>query len=241
MSAPFASAAGAAAAEPVRIMPLGDSITDGCRACTSSVPGAYRTRLARLAAADGLAVDFVGSRRNGPPALPDRDHEGHPGYRIDQLLAGVDRWVTAARPDVVLVHAGTNDLLQGRAVATAPERLRALTVRIGDLAPEADVFVATLFPSSHPLIGARIRQFNLAVPRIVAELAAQGRRVHLVPIGSFTTTSHLGRGDQVHPSAWGHAVMAVAWYAAMRTARALPGPDGTREQPQQREVAGGAV
>ncbi|MET1073917.1 MAG: hypothetical protein ABWY11_14825, partial [Umezawaea sp.] len=58
----------------VRVMPLGDSITDGY-----NVPGGYRINLWQRMAAAGQTVDFVGSGVNGPAALGDHDHEGHSG------------------------------------------------------------------------------------------------------------------------------------------------------------------
>ena len=74
---------GTAAAESnggVRIMPLGDSITDGVQ-----TPGGYRIGLWQRFVANGYREDFVGSLSNGPAALGDHDHEGHSGWRIDQI------------------------------------------------------------------------------------------------------------------------------------------------------------
>src|SRR5262249_22927777 len=48
---------------PVRIMPLGDSITYGVK---SHDGGGYRTRLWHLLQQSGTAVDFVGSLAAGP-------------------------------------------------------------------------------------------------------------------------------------------------------------------------------
>src|SRR3982751_4842369 len=63
----------------VRVMPLGDSITEG-----TQVPGGYRIGLWQRVSSNGYRVDFVGSQFNGPSNLGDHDHEGHPGWRIDQ-------------------------------------------------------------------------------------------------------------------------------------------------------------
>src|SRR5262245_10565633 len=82
---------GAPAAESnggVRVMPLGDSITDGF-----NVPGGYRIGLWQRLAGGGYTVDLVGSGSGGPPELGDHDHEGHPGWRIDQLDANVVGWL----------------------------------------------------------------------------------------------------------------------------------------------------
>lgn len=76
----------------VRVMPLGDSITDGF-----NVPGGYRINLWQRMASGGHTVDLVGSGFNGPAALGDHDHEGHSGWRIDQLDAR-HRRPTLVRP-----------------------------------------------------------------------------------------------------------------------------------------------
>src|SRR5690349_12202154 len=54
----------------VRVMPLGDSITDGVPA-----GGGYRVGLWQRVTAGGYQVDFVGSQSNGPATLGDHDHE----------------------------------------------------------------------------------------------------------------------------------------------------------------------
>src|SRR5215208_7092891 len=92
---------------PIRIMPLGDSLTDGF-----NVPGGYRIELWSRLAAEGLCIDFVGSLANGPSTLPDRDHEGHSGWRIDQVSDAVVPWLQRSRPHVVLLLIGTNDVGQ---------------------------------------------------------------------------------------------------------------------------------
>src|ERR1051326_6716388 len=58
----------------VKVMPLGDSITDGI-----TVSGAYRTGLWQRFVGGGYKVDFVGSLYGGPSNLRDHDHEGPPG------------------------------------------------------------------------------------------------------------------------------------------------------------------
>lgn len=109
----------------VRVMPLGDSITDGV-----DVPGGYRIKLWQLMVAGGYTVDFVGSRSNGPAELFDHDHEGHPGWRIDQLDANVVGWLQNADPRTILLEIGTNDVNQDYDLANAPARLSALIDKI---------------------------------------------------------------------------------------------------------------
>src|SRR5262249_13855023 len=114
------------ATRPIRVMPLGDSITYGVGSSSGS---SYRADLwRRLVTQAGYNIDFVGSQRSG--SLPDTDNEGHSGWRIDQIAASVDGWLSTYQPDVVLLHIGTNDMNQNYQVDTAPQRLGALIDRI---------------------------------------------------------------------------------------------------------------
>ena len=216
----FAPGAVVAAGEgPTRVMPLGDSITNGY-----NVPGGYRIRLEDSLAASGHRVDFVGSLSNGPTSLADREHEGHSGWQIDPIAANVDRWVTRHRPDVVLLTIGTNDMLINSDVADAPRRLGALIDTIAATAPSTTVFVSTLPPLASAAQDERVRAYNAAIPGIVSDKAAQGKRVRLVDVNPALTAGDLA--DGIHPSAVGYDKMAAVWHAALSSAFA-PGPRAT--------------
>ncbi|TYB57490.1 GDSL family lipase [Nonomuraea sp. PA05] len=212
----------AAAAESnggVRVMPLGDSITEG-----TQVPGGYRIGLWQRLAGGRYTIDFVGSQFNGPGSLGDHDHEGHPGWRIDQIDASVTGWLRTHTPRTVLLHLGTNDILQNYNVAGAPQRLSTLIDHITAAVPDADVFVATIIPLSNAGQEAAARTFNAAVPGIVQSKASSGKHVHLVDMHSKLTTSDLI--DGVHPTAGGYDKMAAAWYAALQSVSGSIGQPG---------------
>ncbi|MEV4350036.1 ricin-type beta-trefoil lectin domain protein [Actinoplanes sp. NPDC049596] len=215
-AAPTAAAAAAESNGGVRVMPLGDSITEG-----TQVPGGYRIGLWQRLAGAGYRVDFVGTQSNGPAALGDHDHQGHPGWRIDQIDANITRWLQAANPRTVLLHIGTNDILQNYNVASAPSRLSTLIDHITATAPAADVFVATLIPLASSGQEAAARSFNAALPGIVQSKVNSGRRVHLVDMHAALTTADLI--DGVHPTAGGYDKMAAVWFAALRS---VPGTIG---------------
>jgi alpha-galactosidase len=209
-----------AVAAGVRIMPLGDSITDGAQ-----VPGGYRIELwRRLVGQDRRSVDFVGSLRNGPPELGDRDHEGHSGWRIDEVAARVEGWLARDRPEIVLLMLGTNDVLQDQGVATAPARLGELLDRITRQLPAATVLVATLPPLAGAEASARVAAFNRALPAVVQARAAAGRRVRLVDVAAGLTLADIG--DGVHPNESGHAKIAAAWHRALAPLLRAPGGAG---------------
>ena len=75
------SVAVVARAEPLRIMPIGDSITTG-NDDSNLTPGGYRTTLYGLLNEAGYDFDFVGRMQDNPGPMPDNDHEGHSGITL---------------------------------------------------------------------------------------------------------------------------------------------------------------
>ena len=211
-----ASVANAESNGGVRVMPLGDSITHG-----TQVPGGYRIGLWQRFTTNGYRVDFVGSQFNGPANLGDHDHEGHPGWRIDQIDANIVGWLRTFTPHSVLLHIGTNDVLQNFNLGTAPNRLSTLIDRITNTAPTAEVFVAQITPLANANQEAAVRTFNSAIPGIVQSKVNAGKHVHLVDMHSALTTADLI--DGIHPTAGGYDKMAVTWFNALRS---VPGSIG---------------
>jgi lysophospholipase L1-like esterase len=204
---PAGPARAAIATRPIRVMPLGDSITYGVGSSTGS---SYRADLwRRLVTQAGYNIDFVGSERSG--SLPDTDNEGHSGWRIDQIAASVDGWLSTYQPDIVLLHIGTNDMNQNYQVDTAPQRLGALIDQILADRPTATVLVAKIVPSLDATIQSRINAFNTAVPGTVA---ARGGRAKLVDLSVLSAAD---LNDILHPNDNGYLKMSVRWYTALQS------------------------
>lgn len=202
------SAAAAESNNGVRIMPLGASITDGF-----TVPGGYRVDLWQKLVGHGNVVDFVGSAANGPSSLGDHDHEGHSGWRIDNIDANVVGWLRASDPHTVLLHIGTNDVLQDYDLANAPARMSGLIDHIVATSPSAEVFVAAIAPLGNPVQEVKVKTFNAALPDIIGRKVAAGKHVHLVDMHAVVSTADLS--DGIHPTAAGYGKMAQAWYGAL--------------------------
>ncbi|MGP3969496.1 SGNH/GDSL hydrolase family protein [Streptomyces sp. 6N223] len=197
----------------VKVMPLGDSITDGF-----NVPGGYRIDLWQKFLDGGYTVDFVGSMRNGPSNLGDQDHEGHSGWTIAQIDENITGWLGTYSPQTILLHIGTNDVY-GSDPAGAPARMSTLVDNITGLAPDAELFVATIIPLGWE--DANLQSLNAAIPGIVQASADAGKKVHLVDMYSALTAADLA--DGVHPNAGGYSKMATAWYDALLS---VPGSIG---------------
>jgi lysophospholipase L1-like esterase len=216
------------AAAPVRIMPLGDSITDG-----AGVPGGYRISLRQKLVAAGRSIDFVGSMVNGPGSLGDREHEGHSGWTIGQIDSNIVNWLRTYTPRTILLHIGTNDMY-GSDPAGAPRRLSTLIDRITTQSPNADLFVATIIPIR--FADQTVRTYNASLTTIVRNKAAQGKRVHLVDMYPAVAMADLP--DGIHPNSTGYSKMATTWYNALR---AVPGSIGMVTVRNAPLAAGGFV
>ena len=124
------------------IMPLGDSIT----------ALNYRYDLWMNLNEINLTFDFVGSENRLPWAQEsvesefDINHEGHSGWRSDQISYNIESWTQKNTPDIVLFHIGTNDLAQGYSPLHVIEHIEK-TIKILQLYnPEVIIYVAQIIP-----------------------------------------------------------------------------------------------
>jgi lysophospholipase L1-like esterase len=190
------------------VMPLGDSITDGW-----TVPGGYRPRLwTLLVNRDRDPLNFVGTQDSGPDSLPDQDHEGYPGWQIQDLRAHIDTWMAVDKPDAVLLNIGDNDILQDNKLSQAPARLKDLVLRICADRRGVRVLVSNLIGS----IGAEAQDaaFDRAVPGVVTAVRATGCNAIFVDVHKSVPVSYLGP-DGDHPTLAGYNKLADVWYAAL--------------------------
>jgi lysophospholipase L1-like esterase len=210
VSATAASPASAAPDTPLRVMPLGDSITWGVG---SSTGNGYRGPLWNMLAADGHPVDFVGTLRGG--SMSDPDNEGHSGYRIDQIAALADAALIRYRPNVVTLHIGTNDLQGATQADTAIARLRSLIGQITADVPDATVLVASLVVSTSASEERYRGAYNQGVARIVSDARAAGKHVAHVDMSGLTTAD---LADTLHPNDAGYQKMADAFHRGVQAA-----------------------
>jgi lysophospholipase L1-like esterase len=213
----------------IAIMPLGDSLTYGyvSEGNPDNEVGGYRRYLWEKIHANGITnVNFVGSLANGIPTI-DRDHEGHGGWRIDDIEAAVSGWVTASQPDIILLMAGTNDLNGGFSPELAILRMGLLLDKIHSFRPTARVLLLNLpgaranvssdFSNVTPTV---ISAFNDALPGLVNPRAAQGWNIALVDaFGSAGldrgATSNDYSSDGLHLSLAGYSKLANLLYSAL--------------------------
>ncbi|KAJ5377735.1 uncharacterized protein N7496_005144 [Penicillium cataractarum] len=192
----------------LRVLPIGDSITWGAQ---SSDDAGYRKYLHDMLDARGNEVDFVGSVTSGTD-LADNEHEGHRGETIEGITHDSLTGIYAAT-NIVLLHAGTNDMKGDVDVANAPSRLGDLIDLIFEHSEDAVLLVCQIIPSTTSAYQTRIDDFNAALPALVEDYTAKGKKVALVAMNKALTTADLA--DNLHPNDGGYKKMADAYYAAI--------------------------
>jgi lysophospholipase L1-like esterase len=208
-----AVAPAASAATPVRIMPLGDSITAG--------PGCWRAKLwHRLQLAGYTNIDFVGTQSDGGGCNPgysyDFDHEGHGGFAATGIANNnqLPPWLAAARPDIVIMHLGTNDMWGG--FIPLADKLTAFTKLVGQMRAQNPAMRSSC--EDHPNGASHARPVGRR-GRISTMRSRAGRR-DSPPAQSPNTVADLWTGfdavadtvDGVHPNDGGFQKMSERWY-----------------------------
>jgi lysophospholipase L1-like esterase len=128
------------ASAQVHLMPLGNSITDGDG---STNGGGYRYFLYNKMQDANIAVDFVGSLAGGS-GFPDNDHEGHGGFRADQLA--VQTYLTNNPPQAVLLEIGTNDVSANESATQIRDDIEAIIEQIHSFDANIEIYLGTVIP-----------------------------------------------------------------------------------------------
>jgi hypothetical protein len=198
--------------EPIKIMPLGDSITQ-----SDSQHNSYRRNLWHKLKAGGYSIDFVGSQNEnfgGPPPNPDFDlnHEGHWGWRVDQILEKIHDWMATYQPDIVLIHLGHNDLGRGQSIASTIQELGEIIDILRYHNPRVTVLLAQIIPTYPP---------SPAIPKLNVEIArlAEAKNTRESPVLRVNQAEGFDARedtfDGLHPNESGEEKMAIRWYTAL--------------------------
>jgi len=223
----------AVADAPLRVMALGDSITAGVSAGGGiSTDGGYRGTLGTLLARNGIHAEFVGTRHDYSAAIPNRAHDGWPGYVLrsfpadpgpGQLYGALTRnAMMREKPDVILLMAGTNDLIRlTRHVEgyTMPHVLESMNLLLGEIFsidPRVRVIVAPVVAS--PIVSTSdLAAFNDGLRPIVASYVVRGDRISLAAeMADAVPRDSIHFPDTIHPSGGdGYGDVARVWLGAI--------------------------
>ncbi len=205
----------------IKIMALGDSITQA-----ENGQNSYRKELWEKLTVAGYNVDFVGSENrnkdnnNFEDSSFDPDHEGHWGWRIDEIINGrggegkLSDWLTGYTPDVVLIHLGSNDAIQNNSAITSVEELNQVIDILRQDNEDVTIFLSQLIPAVDGGFNSRIQDLNNRITGIVADKNQANSPVILVNQNGFNANTDTY--DGVHPNDAGEAKMAQKWFNALK-------------------------
>ena len=218
-----------------RILPLGDSITQGGQGFTS-----YRYPLYFDLNNAGYDVEFVGVRQSTeggddgsggstPDATLypdyyssfDRDHAGYWGWRTEQILNEIENIANVTLPHIALIHLGTNDLGQDGSQGVT-DSLSNIPIIIGvlrEVNAEIIVLLAQLIPIG-PNTGyfnneAQVPIYNQGLANLVPSLSTSQSPVLLIDqYSGYSLLNHM-QDDGLHPNLSGEQEMADNWFSSL--------------------------
>ena len=229
------------AANLLKIMPVGDSITDDC-----VTNGAWRAPLQRLLETNGLSFTNTGRLlSNAYVGFSKRRHEGYCGtviappgvfavYNYTAVNAYLQRIVRDAlaitnnRPHLMLILIGANDLGRGRNPWTvATNDMPNLLSVIFSSVPNANVILAKATTLQNAGLGysayaTNVPIYNAALQAMVNQRRALGQNVFLADMFSAVDYNTMFLSDHLHPNPLGLKAIAAEWAARIQTITLRP-------------------
>ncbi|WP_187261077.1 SGNH/GDSL hydrolase family protein [Pontibacter beigongshangensis] len=222
-------------AQALKIMPLGNSLTQADKDHLS-----YRYHLWKKLLDAGAEIDFIGSQQDnysGNPTWPaykgknfDRNHEGHWGWTTQHILHGTSNgeetgnlteWLSKHKPDIVLMHLGSNDMFKNAGIPETTDRLQEIVGKLRQANPDVVILMAQLFPA-HP--DAAGQQESRNIPLLNAEISKLAKELHTGKSPVVLVDQHFGIDpekdkhtyDGIHPNEVGEEKMAQRWFDALQ-------------------------
>jgi lysophospholipase L1-like esterase len=224
------------ATNPMKIMPVGDSITDDC-----VTNGAWRLFLQPLLVTNGIAFTNTGRLLSaGYAGFTQRRHEGYCGsvigppgvfavYNYNTTDAHLQRIVRDAlaitnnRPHLMLILIGANDIGRGRNPWTvATNDMPNLLSVIFSNVPNANVLLAKTTTLQNAGLGynayaTNVPIYNAALQAMVNQRRALGQNVFLADMFSAVDYGTMFLSDHLHPNPLGLRAIAKEWAARIET------------------------
>ena len=223
---------------PLKVMPLGDSITDDC-----SFNGGWRAPLQPLLATNGFAFTFVGRQASSASSgFTQVRHEGYcgavvapPGVFAAHQYSAVNNYLQKIVPDalaitgnvpaVAMILIGANDIGRGRDPnQVATNDMATLLNLVLSNAPNANVILAKASSLQNGSAGGlnygayatNVPIYNAALENLVNQRRALGQNVFLADMYSAVDYNTMFLSDHVHPNTLGLQAMAREWLTRLQ-------------------------
>lgn len=224
---------------PIRIMPMGNSITQGWTNGTITDDyylAGYRYNLKTLLQNEGFSIDFVGSQSGGGYYFSDCQHAGIGGTRDQyvvrllqdgfdvrnnvQILVPPRPYLDEYNPDIILLHIGTNDITHEEDAITNQQVMNILNMIDQYEArshKEVVVFLARIINRMKPWVAgsgaATTTDFNNYIEQLALTRIANGDKIVIVDMENDAGLNYdnTDMADNLHPNAAGYLKMATLW------------------------------
>jgi lysophospholipase L1-like esterase len=230
--------------ENIKIMPLGNSITEGYTdgTLTNEQMIGYRYGLRYLLKNRGYKVDFVGSQSGGSAYFSDCQHAGISGtrdqYVLQLLINGYDErnnvqilipprpYLDEFNPDIILLHIGTNDISHEGDAALTNQKISDILDQVDQYEARANkeviVFLALIINRIKPWnagsAATQTTSFNKGIKSMAQARIATGDKIVIVDMeneAGFLYTSDDMSPDGLHPNEVGYSKMAAHWFSSI--------------------------
>ncbi|KAJ6438913.1 Lipase 1 [Purpureocillium lavendulum] len=196
----------------LRILGVGDSITVGFLSNRNGGDGnGYRLKLRNDMSND--TVVFAGTESAG--TMDDGYFAAWSGKTIQYISEHIGPSLEQ-RPNVVLVHAGTNDMNPSHTISTegndphaAADRLGKMVDQIIKACPDATILVAMIINTCDPSQSAATKTYQTLIPDVAKKRQDAGQHVLAVDFTTFGTNL---LQDCIHPTNEGYRVFGDYWY-----------------------------
>ncbi|WYZ44601.1 hypothetical protein EsH8_VII_001037 [Colletotrichum jinshuiense] len=196
----------------LRILPVGDSITVGF---ASSDGNGYRLRLEEDLSANDVV--FAGTVHSGN--MTDNYYAAWSGRTIKYMADHVGPSLKQ-RPNIILLHAGTNDMnlnpvisTEGTDPAGAAERLGSLIDQMIAACPDATILVAQIITTCDPAQKPGTEEFQALIPGVVEQ--RRNASHHVLAVDFEVLGENIFLNDCLHPTDQGYSIMGDYWYDAI--------------------------
>ncbi|KAJ4301430.1 hypothetical protein N0V90_003522 [Kalmusia sp. IMI 367209] len=174
-------------------------------------------------------VDFVGSHKtptgsctlNGNTVPFDKDNEGHSGARVTDYAAqgSLKPWLASAKPDVIVMHVGTNDAVANISTSKLIAAYDTLLGQMRASNSKTTLIVSKLIPIDPTLFGQevadRIKDYNNAMEGWSQRSNTADSAVILVDMYTGFDYKTMTREGE-HPNEKGDVFMADKFFPVVR-------------------------
>lgn len=219
--------------QQLKLLCLGDSITQ-----SGFFYPSYRYFLWKNLVDQGFSFDFVGSidhrfmqmrnKRHWPKQYKssqfDSDHEGHWGWRCEQILGQnhgdlpwgsgkghLQLWLKQYTPDLAIIHLGHNDLDHDQSISSTLTELSEIIQILRQHNPQIKIILSQLIPPRRRSWHSKIIKLNQEIPVLAEHMnSRQSAVIWVNPAQNYD-----GRNDNfdgIHPNPEGARKMADVFF-----------------------------